>query len=166
MKERGFTILELVIALAVVSIVAAVAVPAYFERSEVTLENASILLAADLRAAQNRAAYMGEPCVFVFDPEQNAYEVLDEFGTLLRNPGTREPFVRGYALDGVFQGVHIEEARFGDDAELTFDRRGMPEEDGFVVLSFRGDRRVLHLTSGTGALRIEGSSSGWHDDIH
>lgn len=162
--RRGFTILELVVALTLLSVVASLAVPAYFERSEVTLENACILVARDLRAAQNRAAYMGEPSVFSFDVARNGYEVRDEFGTTLRNPATGEPFLRGFAFDGVFEGVRLESAHFGDDATLVYDRRGVAREEGTVVLTFHGDRRVLRVEAPSGAITIQGSSSGWSDD--
>ena len=44
---------------------AGLAIPAYFGRSEVTLENAAILLAKDLRAAQNRSAFMADVTPFL-----------------------------------------------------------------------------------------------------
>ena len=160
----GFTILERLVALMVLSGVAAFAIPAYFERSEITLENACVLLARDLRAAQNRSAYMGEPAVFVFDAEEHRYEVLDEFGDVIRNPTTMEPFVRHYPFDGVFDGVEIVEAAFGDDTTLIFDKRGEAQEGGYVILSFRGDQRRLELSKGTGRINVLGSTSGFVDD--
>ena len=55
-RRRGFTILELLAVVLLISMVAAVTIPAFFQDANVTLENASILLARDLRAAQNRSA--------------------------------------------------------------------------------------------------------------
>ena len=55
--KKGFTILELMIWLVLVSIVASFAIPAFFDRAEVTLDNACTLLLEDLRGTQNRAAY-------------------------------------------------------------------------------------------------------------
>lgn len=165
-RQAGFTILELLLALLVLSVVASLSIPAYFARSEVTLENASILLAQDLRAAQNRAAYMGEPSLFAFDLATNGYEVRDEFGALIRNPTTRQPFVRCYSLDGVFDGVEIRSARFGDDQTLVFDKRGSALESGEIELVFGSDRRVLRIAKGAGTVHIEGTTSGWRDEGH
>lgn len=163
-SRRGFTILELVLALLVLSVVASLSIPAYFERSEVTLEKACILLAHDLRAAQNRSAYLGEPALFVFDVEGNGYEVQDELGERIRHPTTREPFVRRFSFDGVFAGVRVIEARFGDDATLLYDRRGTVREGGYVVLGFGTDRRLVQVEPGDGAVHIEGTTSGWRDE--
>ena len=53
---RGFTLLELLIALIAISVIAAVAIPAYFSRSDVTLENAAVLLARRARRRATEAA--------------------------------------------------------------------------------------------------------------
>jgi len=163
-ERRGFTILELLVSMVLLSLVAALAIPAYFERAEITLENACVLLAQDLRAAQNRSAYMGEPAIVVFDEEGDGYEVRNEFGELIRNPTTLEPFLRRYRFDGVFQGVEIVEVAFGTDASFAYDKRGVAQESGTVVLGFRGDLRTLHVAKGSGRIEIEGSTSGWIDD--
>ena len=68
-RRRGFTIPELMIAVVAIAVVAGIAIPMHFGRSEVTLENAAILLARDLRAAQNNAAYMGRTMTISFDEE-------------------------------------------------------------------------------------------------
>lgn len=161
--QRGFTILELLLALLLLSVVAAVSIPAWFERGEVTLEKACVLLANDLRSAQNRAAYLGEPTFFQFDPERDGYEVRDEFGDLLRNPATGEPFLRRYPRDGVFEGVDLREVRFGPDRMIVYDQHGLATEGGHVTLTFQGDSRTLFVDEGSGEITIAGSTSGWTD---
>ena len=59
--ERGFTVLALLVVLVSLSLVAATSVRWYFSRDEVTLENAAVLLARDLRAAQHRSIFLGRP---------------------------------------------------------------------------------------------------------
>ena len=165
-SRRGFTILELMLALIALSVVASLSIPAYFERSEVTLEKACILLAHDLRAAQNRSAYLGETAFFSFQKEENGYEVRDEFGERIRHPTTNEPFLRRYSLDGVFAGVQVLEARFDDGAVLCYDERGNVPKGGHVVLAFGTDRRVVRVEEGAGTVHIEGTTSGWRDEGH
>ena len=53
-SRQAFTIFELTITLVVISVFAAVCITHYFGRGDITLEKASVLLAKDLRAAQNR----------------------------------------------------------------------------------------------------------------
>lgn len=160
-SRSGFTILELLGVLVTLSIVAAVAVPAYFARGEITLENASVLLARDLRAAQNRSAYLGEPAWITF--LEDGYRVTDMQDAVIRNPRTDRPFDRRYSHDGVFRGVRVHKVRFGEDHVLPYDEKGEPLEGGTIVLEFRGDTRELRVEKRTGKVRIIDSTSGWKD---
>lgn len=155
--------MELLLLLSGLAILAAWAIPAFFARPDVTLENASTLLAHDLRAAQNRAAYKGVPCSVVFPEDGDGYAVLDDHGDLIRNPRTELPFRRRYSIDGVFRGVVIVSVDFGPDRRLDFDENGLVLEGGSVTLAFNGDSRKLWIEEGSGRLRLEGSSSDWQD---
>ncbi len=161
--RRGFTILELVLALTLVSVVASVAIPAYFDRGDVTLENAAVLLARDMRAAQNRSAYLGEPSRIEFYADGTGYRATTWKGRIIRNPRTEEAFVRDYSQDGVFEGVRFHEVDMGDEGLLRFDGRGRALDTGTVVLGYGVERRTLLIEEGTGKIRILGSTSGWND---
>jgi len=161
--RRGFTILELVLALTMVSAVATLAIPAYFDRGDVTLENAAVLLARDIRAAQNRSAYLGEPARIEFYADGAGYRATTWKGRIIHNPRTEEPFVRDYSQDGVFEGVLFLEVEMGDEGLLRFDARGRALDGGSVVLGYGSDRRTLLIESGTGKISILGSTSGWID---
>ena len=161
--RRGFTILELLLFLFVLSLLAAITVRYYFSRAEVTLENAAILLARDLRAAQHRSIFLAEPSHVVFLPEGDGYVVTDALGALAKNPQTDQIFERLYPRDGVFKGVVVLEAAAGDDRTLVIDLRGLPTEELQVTLGYQDERRKI-LMDRTGRLAIEGSTSGWVDD--
>jgi prepilin-type N-terminal cleavage/methylation domain-containing protein len=161
--RRGFTVFELLLVIVVVSMVAAVTVPAFFSLPEVSLENASILLANDLRTAQNQAAFEGRAACFRFLPDGDGYVVTDATGNVLENPATGRAFERSYSSDGVFKGVWIRSARTGREGVLRIDDHGRPRESAHVTLSFRGDSRDVLVEEGTGRLTILGSTSGWVD---
>ena len=84
--RSGFTILELLIALAVIVVVATIAIPAWFGRVDVTLNNAIKLLAQDLRDAQDRAAYGRREVVVDFSDDGDGYVVQDLEGKPLPAP--------------------------------------------------------------------------------
>jgi prepilin-type N-terminal cleavage/methylation domain-containing protein len=161
--RAGFTILELLLVLVILSLCAATTVRCYFSSSEVTLENAAILLARDLRAAQHRSIFLGEPGRFLFLPDGSGYALTDAGGTITHHPQTDEPFVRVYPEDGVFIGVIVSAARAGDDRTLDIDARGMPLEELEVTLAFEGAERTVVLDPDTNDITIEGSTSGWTD---
>ncbi len=162
-KQRGFTILELLITLLLISVLAAVAIPAFFARPEVTLENASILLAHDLRTAQNRSAYLSEGSRFEFYEDGDGYRVLGPTGEVVRNPATGLPFVRSYGEDAVFAGVRVVEVEAEEDDSILYDAQGRASTAARITLEFGGDRRIVVVKERAGSIEIEGSTSGWID---
>lgn len=163
MRRGGFTLLELLLSLIAISVIAALAIPAYFGRSEVTLENAAVLLARDLRAAQNRSAYMGEPTRIEFLEDGDGYRVLDELGKPIENPRNELPFERRYAVDAVFRGVEIFRVDLKGADALTFNKHGEPSGPANLMLRFGEDERTVMLTMPYGEIEILGSTSGWID---
>lgn len=161
--RRGFTALELLLVLLVLSLLAATTVRYYFSRSEVTLESAAILLARDIRAAQHRSIFLGEESHLLFLPDGAGYVVTDAKGALASNPQTGEPFLRSYPDDGVFLGVTVREARSGEDRTLEIDQHGEAREDLTVTLAYEGDDRTVVLSRESGTITIVGSTSGWID---
>lgn len=162
-SRRGFTLLELLIVLVVLSLCAATTIRWYFSNAEVTLENAAILLARDLRAAQHRSIFLSEPGKLVFLPDGTGYALTDSLGVMAHHPQTDEPFMRIYSEDGVFAGVHLTAAQAGDDRTLEIDKRGRPLEDLSVSLGFGDEERTILLDHESGRITIVGSTSGWFD---
>ena len=163
MATRGFTIVELLLTLSLMSVVAAFSFVRFFGQPEVTLENAAVLLARDLRAAQNRATYLSEPCLFTFTEDGEGYVVTDLEGEMIRNPRTDLGFRRWYSEDGVFDGVLVTSIRAGDDRSLAYDGRGLALESLSVTLTQGDDTRVVLVERGHGKVSILGSTSGWSD---
>lgn len=162
--RRAFTLAELLLVLLLLSLCAATTVRWYFSKADVTLENAAVLLARDLRAAQHRSIFLGVPSRFLFLPDGDGYVVTDTRGEIAHNPLTDELFKRAYSDDGVFVGVRVLEARAGDDRTLEIDGRGVVLEDLTVELAFGDERRTLELERELGRITIVGSTSGWIDD--
>ena len=162
--RRAFTLLELIVALAMIAVVATLAVPAWFERGEVTLENAARLLADDLRDAQNRAAALGKPTTVSFSVDGTGYQASEAGGEVITHPRTGRPFVRSYPSDGVFEGVEVFEVELGPARGLTYTADGRAGSGGRIVLTFGAETRTLLVDPGTGRLTLVGGSGTWVDD--
>ena len=161
-RLRGFTLPELIASLAVMGIVATLSLPAYFNRPSVTLEKASLLLARDLRAAQNRAAIWRQRLGFRFN--DHGYQVVDENGAVVLGP-LSQPFRRDYEVDAVFEGVEVLNLDFGGKQELWYDAHGESESGGSLTLRYLGDHvRRIAITKRTGRISIQGTSSDYTDD--
>jgi prepilin-type N-terminal cleavage/methylation domain-containing protein len=137
--SRGFTILELLLALLAISLVATFSIWAYFSRPEVTLVHAAGLLVEDLRLAQARAACMHVPVEVVFHSDSNGYHIAapDMEGV----PTEHHP--RDYPSDAVFEGVRILSTRLPDRGRLEFDAHGLTARDSSITLAFRGETRTI-----------------------
>jgi len=147
--------------LALVALLAGVVIPTFFGRHEVTLDNAAILLARDLRSVQNRAAHLGQPATLRFDAHGwCAYDVL---GRPLTRFASSERIERRLDADAVFEGVTLERIEFGPEAELRFDASGHPDRGGALEVVYRGERRRLSLVAADGRVTLEGLERDWTD---
>jgi prepilin-type N-terminal cleavage/methylation domain-containing protein len=142
--ERGFTILELLIVLAIASLAATTAIPAYFSRSEVTLDNATRLFVDDLRQAQIRAVYRNAPVEVRFEADGDGYSIID-LGT--GSTATLEPIGTGrrYSQDAVFEGVHLSALDIGSARSLTFGADGTTAPGGRITVEYHGDARMVTI---------------------
>lgn len=149
--------------LVIISVIASVAIPAWFGQPQVTLDSAARLLAQDLREVQNRAAYHFRELEIRFAENGDGYACFDSDGEPLRAPVGKANYLRKYSHDAVFRGVEVTEVAVGDDRTVRFDPRGMLESGGHIELSYGGETRVVHIETGTGLLRIEGLAEPWVD---
>ncbi len=148
----GVPLAIVLLALLVLGLVAVVAIPSYFNRHEVTLDNACRLLAHDLRKLQNRAALDKQPVRLAFDSD--GWRALNAMNELVGGIGETVPIHRRFAGEGVFVGVVVERFELGEDRVLSIDARGLVSEHGEVELSFRGERRLLRIHRGSGDVAV------------
>jgi type II secretion system protein H len=151
----GFTLLELLLVLGLVALVATLAVPAWFERSEVTLHNAADLLQRDLEVARALAASGSGPLQVRFSSD--GYEVTRADGSGLVHPRTGQAFRRSYARDAIFEGVAVRSVRIAGGPPLSFDAAGYASGRTLVELTFGGDAVVIEVTAPEGAARQLGA---------
>ena len=162
-SPRAFALLHFASFLAISTLIAAIAIPAWFGQGDVTLERAAMLLARDLRAVQNHAVISGENIHFDFLPEGDGYQALNSSGApiVLFNDGL--PLARRYNRDGVFQGVRVHDTSFIGEEPLTYDPNGFALTGGQITLSLGEERVVLHISEESGWVAIDGLSRPWRD---
>jgi prepilin-type N-terminal cleavage/methylation domain-containing protein len=132
--RSGFTLLELALALVVLTIVALVAIALHFDRPEISLERAARLLAADLRLAQTRAIVDARESSVAFDPQG--------FGWTPQEPDGDLP-PRRLDSDAIFEGVRLAPGSLPAQGLLAFDARGTPSADVALQLEFDGHTLVV-----------------------
>jgi prepilin-type N-terminal cleavage/methylation domain-containing protein len=163
-RDAGFTLLELLVALALVTVIAAFSVTAYFGRSEVTLESAVRLLVDDLRMAQTRATFFGSPIEVVFAPDGSGYELVEhEPGDSSSAIGPLVP-PRRFGAGAVFEGIRVERVEVGAggvDGRLEFDAKGSLLFGATIVLADRAETRTIVIEEETGRIRLPERSTAW-----
>jgi hypothetical protein len=145
-------------------LLSALAIPAWFEQPGVTLQRAAVLLAEDLREAQNRAAFGHRPVEVRFLPDGDGYEVCDEAGHPLAARVGAGPFRRRYSKDAVFRGVRLEVREGGADGRISYDRLGFLADPTRIEMHYRDRHISLSLERSTGRIEIADASSPWTDD--
>lgn len=161
-SRGGFSLTDLVVAMVLIAVIATLAVPAFFNRSEVTLENAAVLFARDLRAAQNRAAYLARDVRVGFLENGDGYWIDD---TKRDDGAVPVPYLtRSYSENAVFEGVTITDVALGDGADLVYTERGIARTGARITLSYDGDLRIVIVDAETGSLSILGTTSGYLDN--
>jgi len=156
LDRRGFTILELMVAIMVVTLTAAVSMWAYFARPEVTLDNAAQLLVRDMRVAQARAALLRAPVTLVFNLEGDGYRVFDGMEDMANPRYLPERIERSYSRDAVFEGVSILPLGLAARGKIVFDTDHAEPASGSITLSYERATRIVEMEAGTGHVLLTG----------
>ena len=163
---RAFPLLHFASFLAISTLVAAIAIPAWFSQGAVTLERAAILLARDLRAVQNHAVISGHTIHIDFLSSGDGYQALSESGEPVVLFGGGVPLVRRYNEDGVFQGVRVHSVSLENGEPLTYDPNGFALTGGEVILTLGEVQVSLRISIESGGVVVDGLSKPWRDSEH
>lgn len=157
--ERGFTLPELVLSMALIAFVASFAITSFFSLSDLTLHNAIKLLADDIHEMQARATSLQIPVELVFDPAGDGYHAEDR-GAADPRRGRLFPLAsRCYSRDAVFEGVRIRRLDLRGADRIRFEPTGRSPTAGTIVVGYRDDARVLELRPDRGITRLPDSAN-------
>ena len=160
--RSAFTLVELCVSLALITLIASIAIPTFFGRADVTLDNAAELLASDLRSGQNRAAFLERAVRIHFIDEGDGYWIDDAMSAT----STTVPLIanRRYSENAVFEDVQIQSVTFEKGERLNFGVRGIASTSTRITLALGDETRVVTVEAPSGRLTIEGTTRGWTDD--
>jgi type II secretory pathway pseudopilin PulG len=153
-RRGGFTIVEFLIVITIITLTASLSIWAYFARPEVTLHNAAELLVHDMRIAQARAALLHSPVSVVFDENGDGYKVVDGVDERPDQPYWMDRIERRYSRDAVFEGVSILPLGLAARGKIVFEGGLAELPSGRVTLSYGDSTRIVELEGGTGKVLL------------
>lgn len=128
MQRRGFSLIDTMMAVVILAIVVAVALPALNNNDRLRIRAAAAILTSDIEFAQSMTiAYPNDPVVLVFTPSTQTYYLAHESDTStpLTRPDTGEVYVvtLGDGRARVAAGVEFQLGGMPDN-QMTFDPVG------------------------------------------
>jgi prepilin-type N-terminal cleavage/methylation domain-containing protein len=147
---RGFTLVELILVVLILSIAAVVAVPMFSSAADIQVRATANRIAADLDYARGLAITRQKDYSVVFDAANELYEIQDVDGVPITNPLDNKTFTVNLANDARTGGVNIVSADFDGQTAVTFDYLGTPYAAG-APLTPQG---VISLRSRDGSFTL------------
>jgi len=128
--SRGFTIVELIIVVAIIAIAAMIAVPMISSASSVQLRSAANMIAADLEYAKSMAISRQRMYAVVFNEAAESYQIEDANEVIDHPVKKGFKYVVDFSNDSRLDKVNIVDADFDTTNEIKFDYLGSPYNGG------------------------------------
>ena len=154
-KDHGFTIVELLIVVVILSIVALTAIPMMSSAASIQIRSAANIIAADIEYARSMAISRGQNYKVEFNKDADSYKIVDQGGTVIQHP-----VKKGFTYEVNFRNesrlsrVDITNAAFSGDQIVVFDCLGSPDSGGTVNLQAGAISTTITVEPVTGFVSI------------
>jgi len=162
-RIRGFTLVELLIVIAIISIAALTAIPMMSSAAGMQIRSAANMLTADLEYAKSMAISRAQNFSVVFDVSADSYRIEDQYGNVLPHPVKKGfDYVIDFQNDGRLDKVDIINVDFDSTSEIKFDYLGSPYNgndnplnSGVIDLQAGGTTTTVTVEPVTGYVSIQ-----------
>ena len=153
--SRGFTLIEIMIVLALMAIAVLLAGPIMTSGAGVQIRAATNMIAADLEYAKNMAISRGQNFSVVFDESAESYRILDQSNNVIPHPVKRGfDYVVDFQNDGRLNKVNIDNVDFNATSRVRFGPLGSPDNGGTVSLEAHGMTATVTVEPLTGFISV------------
>ncbi len=142
----GFTLVELLIVVVIISIAALTAIPMMSSAASMQIRSAANMLTADLEYAKSMAISRAQNFSVVFDTSADSYWIEDKDSNPLPHPVKKGfNYVIDFQNDGRLKKVDIVSVDFDSTSKVTFDYLGSPYNGSSTPLN----NGVINLQAGS-----------------
>jgi prepilin-type N-terminal cleavage/methylation domain-containing protein len=159
----GFTLVELLIVIAIITIAALTAIPMMSSAASVQIRSAANMLTADLEYAKSMSISRGQKFSVVFDKDTESYRIEDQDNNVIQHPVKKGfNYIVDFKNDGRLNKVDIVDADFDGTSEVKFDYLGSPYNginsplnSGVVSLQAGGATTTVTVEAVTGFISVQ-----------
>jgi prepilin-type N-terminal cleavage/methylation domain-containing protein len=152
----GFTLIEILIMVVIISIVALTAVPMMSSAASMQIRSAANMITADLEYAKSMAISRGQNFSVVFDENTDSYRIEDQDSNIIAHPVKKGfDYVIDFQNDSRLNKVDITNIDFNSTQRVQFDCLGSPDNAGTISLEAKGTTVRIIVEPVTGFISIE-----------
>lgn len=151
---KGFTLLEIIVTIAILSIAAMLAIPMLGSAGVSQVKAAADMIASDIEYAKSMAIRSQKSYTIEFDAGSESYQIELTTGGVIDHPlkpGT--DFIVTFGV-GSFGNVDMSGVDFGGGSTVSFNYLGSPDNGGRVVVSDGSYSLNVDVEPVTGYVRI------------
>ncbi len=159
-QAGGFTLVEMMMVLIILSIAAAIAIPFATSGSSTQLKSAANIISTDLEYAKSMAISRGQEYKAVFDAGSESYQLEDSSG-VIQHPVSHKNYAVNFASDSRLSRVSITSAVFDGGSTVQFNYLGSPLDgtgsalnSGVITLTAAGETMTINIEPVTGYITI------------
>jgi prepilin-type N-terminal cleavage/methylation domain-containing protein len=124
--DNGFTVIEIMIVVVIISIAAMMAIPMIGSASSMRIHSAVNVIAADLEYAKSMAIGRQKIYSVIFDKTNETYRIEDPNGVIPHPVKKGFQYFVDFSSDNRLSGVDIFDVSFDTTSEVKFDYLGSP----------------------------------------
>ena len=124
--DGGFTVMEILIVVVIISIAAMMAIPMITSASSMQIRTAANTIAADLEYAKSMAISRQKIYTVVFDTAAESYRIEDPNGIITHPVKKGFQYIVNFSTDSRLSIVDIADVNFDATSAIKFDYLGSP----------------------------------------
>ena len=161
--RSGFTLIEIIIVIAILAIAAMTAIPLMSSGGSVQIRSAANMIAADLEYARSMAISRGQYYSVEFFEGAESYQIEDQNNVVISHPVKRGfDYIISFQNDSRLNKVDITNVNFNGTAGVQFDSLGSPYDlnkndlnsQGIISLNANGPTATITVEPVTGYISI------------